>query len=86
MVSLVTGIVGVVFSFVAGLGLIPAIVAVVTGHMSRKREPNARGLALGGMITGYAGLALSILFAIVILVPLIGAWLLIVGLSAGAGF
>ena len=82
IVSLVTGIVGVVFSFVVGLGLFPAIAAIVTGHMALKREPHARGFALAGVITGYAGLALSILFAIVVVVPLIITWLIIEGLSS----
>ena len=86
IVSLVTGIVGVVFSFVAGLGILPAIAGVVTGHMALKREPHARGFAIAGLITGYVGLALSIVFAVVILAPLILAWLFIASFGAiGAG-
>lgn len=82
IVSLVTGIVGIVFSFVFGLGLLPAIAAIVTGHIALKREPHARGFAIAGVITGYSGLALSILVVIVVVVPLIIAWLVIAGLGA----
>ncbi|HET8957019.1 MAG TPA: DUF4190 domain-containing protein [Microcella sp.] len=86
VVSLVTGIVGIVLSFVAGLGILPAIAGVVTGHMALKREPHARGLAIAGLSTGYVGLALSIVFAVVIVAPLILAWLFIASygsMSAG---
>ena len=78
IVSLVTGISGVVLSFFV-LGLLPAIAGVVTGHMALKREPHARGLALGGLITSYVGLALSILIGLLILIPFV---LFFIGLGA----
>ncbi|RZT58375.1 uncharacterized protein DUF4190 [Microcella alkaliphila] len=71
IVSLVTGISGVVLSFFFGLGLLPAVAGVVTGHMALKREPHARGLALGGLITSYVGLALSILIGLLLLIPVL---------------
>lgn len=78
IVSLVTGISGVVLSFFV-LGLLPAIAGVVTGHMALKREPHARGLALGGLITSYVGLALSILIGLLILIPFV---MIFIGLGA----
>jgi hypothetical protein len=78
IVSLVTGIASVVLSFFV-LGLLPAIAGVVTGHMALKREPHARGLALGGLITSYVGLALSILIGLVVLIPFV---LLLIGFGA----
>ena len=65
--SLICGIAGVVLSF-GGLGLLPSIAGIVTGHLARKRQPWARGLWLTGMITGYVGLAISIIAGIIIII------------------
>ena len=60
IVSLIAGI--------AGLTLVPfigSIVGVITGHMSLSQlkisGEEGRGLALGGLITGYVGLGLAVL-------------------------
>jgi hypothetical protein len=66
--SLITGIVGAFFSLFYGFGLFPAIAAVITGHMARKRQPYARGFWLAGLITGYVGIGLSLLWIIGIIV------------------
>jgi hypothetical protein len=65
IVALVTGI--------AGLTVIPfvsSIVAVVTGHMARKEVrrtgEQGDGLALAGLITGYIGIGLGVLVAILL--------------------
>ena len=60
IVSLVSGLLG--WSFVPWLG---SLVAVVTGHLARaeiKREPErleGDGMAVAGLVLGYAMLALS---------------------------
>ena len=60
IVSLVSGLLG--WSFVPWLG---SLVAVVTGHLARaeiRREPGRRegdGMAVAGLVLGYAMLALS---------------------------
>ncbi len=66
--SMVTGIVGAVFSLFYGFGLFPAIAAVITGHLARKRQPYARGFWLTGLITGYVGLGISLLWIIGIII------------------
>lgn len=43
---------------------IPSILAVVFGHIALKKEPAGRGMALTGVITGYAAIALFALFLI----------------------
>ena len=65
IVALVAGI--------AGLTVIPfvsSIVAVVTGHMARKEVrrtgEQGDGLALAGLITGYIGIGLGVLVAILL--------------------
>jgi Domain of unknown function (DUF4190) len=62
--SMILGIVSVVFSFFYGFGLFPAIAAIITGHIARKRQPRARGFWLAGLITGYVGLGLCVLIII----------------------
>jgi hypothetical protein len=64
----VTGIVGAFFSLFYGLGLFPSIAAVITGHLARKRQPYARGFWIAGLITGYVGLGISLLWIIGIIV------------------
>ncbi|MDQ1561736.1 MAG: hypothetical protein QOE85_1077 [Actinomycetota bacterium] len=59
--SMILGIVGVLFSFFYGFGLFPAIAAIITGHIARKKQPHAHGFWLAGLITGYIALGLSLL-------------------------
>ena len=66
--SLVLGIVGVVGSFVYGLGLFPSIAALITGLMARKRQPQAKGMWLTGIITGSIGIGIAVLWVIAIIV------------------
>lgn len=60
---------------IAGLTLLPgvaSIVAIITGHMSLSRlktsGENGRGMALGGTIMGWIGIALAILGVIIAIV------------------
>lgn len=84
VLSLVFGVVGLVLSFFF-VGLLPAIAGVITGHLALKREPHARGMAVGGLVTGYVGIAISVLWALIILVPLLLVWLAVgaVGITGG---
>jgi hypothetical protein len=66
--SLVTGIAGAFFSLFYGLGLFPSIAAVITGHLARKRQPYARGFWIAGLITGYVGLGISVLWIVGIII------------------
>ena len=66
IVALVAGI--------AGLTVVPflaSIVAVVTGHMARKEVrrtgEQGDGLALAGLITGYIGIGLGLLVAMLLI-------------------
>ncbi|NYE20289.1 DUF4190 domain-containing protein [Microbacterium immunditiarum] len=66
IVSLIAGI--------AGLTLVPfigSIVGVITGHMSlsqlKTSGEEGRGIALGGLITGYVGIGLAVLGLLVAL-------------------
>lgn len=64
--SMVAGIGGLVLSF-AGIGILAAIAAVICGHLAQKREPYARPFWLTGLITGYVGIGLAVLFLLLLL-------------------
>jgi hypothetical protein len=66
--SLITGIAGVFFSLFYGIGFLPSLAGVITGHLARKRQPYARGMWLAGMICGYVGLGISLIWIIVLIV------------------
>ncbi len=57
---MIGGIVGLVLSCCYGVGFLFGVAAIVLGHLGRKREP-AQGMALAGLITGYASVALSLI-------------------------
>jgi hypothetical protein len=59
--SMILGIVGVLGITAYGLGIFPAIAAVITGHIAQKKQPYAKGFWLTGIITGYVSIVLSLL-------------------------
>jgi hypothetical protein len=75
IVSLVLGILGLVLFF--GVASIPA---VITGHIARKqirqRDEDGAGIALAGLILGWIGVALVVLF--------IGFFVVLIGVGAFA--
>ena len=84
VLSLVFGVIGLVLSLFL-VGLLPAIAGVLLGHLALKREPHARGMAIGGLVTGYVGIAISVLWALIILVPILLVWIAVgaVGVTGG---
>ena len=78
IISLVSGILGWTL-----LPLLGSIVAIVTGHMARseiRRAPDrleGDGLAIAGLILGYAAFAMAVLAAIAFVIFFGGlAWLI----------
>jgi hypothetical protein len=81
---MVCGIVGLVLSFFL-FGFLPALAAVILGHIGMKREPTAKGFSLTGLITGYAGLALSLVVVLIMLAAVfIPLWFVGAAASSGA--
>jgi len=73
---MIAGIVGLVFSIFGGFGFVFSIGAIVLGFLGKSKEgAPAKGFWLTSIITGFAGLALSLIWLIgtIIFVVLIGA-------------
>ncbi len=68
---MVLGIVGVVFSLFYGLGLFPAIAAVITGHIASRKQKLAKGFWLTGIITGYAGIAICLIVIVAVVAVIV---------------
>ncbi|KRE81884.1 DUF4190 domain-containing protein [Arthrobacter sp. Soil763] len=49
-----------------GFFLLPQLAAVVLGHLALTREPGGRGLAIAGLVLGYAALAITVLVIVVL--------------------
>jgi len=64
LLSMIFGIVGVAVSCCYGAGFLFSVAGVVLGHLGLKRE-SARGMALTGLITGYVGLAMVLIWIII---------------------
>ena len=72
LISMILGIVGVLFGFVYGSGILFAIAAVILGHLGKKREGlPAKPFWLTGLITGYIGIALAAIVIIVIILAVV---------------
>ncbi len=77
--SLVLGILSLVFLLVYCAGVVPAILAVVFGHVSLSRvragTESGRGMALAGLICGYISLGLTASMVIVLVLFFLAAGL-----------
>ena len=58
--SMVLGLTGLFFGLLS-------IGAIITGHMAQRSQPDARAFWLTGLITGYIGLGLGLLIALIYL-------------------
>jgi hypothetical protein len=76
--SMILGISGLVL-LLFGIGLLPSIAAVITGHLAKRSQPHARGMWITGLITGYIGIGLAILGIVVLVAFFLFAGLLSVG-------
>lgn len=70
LTSFITGIAGVLFSAVPVLGFLAALAAVIIGFMAKGKEPGApKWMWMVGIITGFVGILLSIIFTVLLVLP-----------------
>ncbi|MEO6825737.1 MAG: hypothetical protein ABI255_04975 [Microbacteriaceae bacterium] len=68
IISLIAGIVGVIGGFIAFIPIIGSIMqlfipaaAIILGFLGKRREPQAKGMWLTGIILGFVGIAIAII-------------------------
>ena len=54
-------VLGIVSVVLFGWGLLPAIAAIILGHLAQKKQTYARPFWLTGLITGYLGAAIGVI-------------------------
>lgn len=67
IISMATGVLGIL-SGIFGIGIVFAIAAVILGHLGQRREPEAKGFWLTGLITGYIGVVINLLVIVLAIV------------------
>jgi hypothetical protein len=67
IISLITGILSVVSSFFY-IGFLFGLAGVILGFLGRRKEPAAKGLWLTGIITGFVGIAVTVIWTIFIII------------------
>jgi len=76
IISMILGILGLIIGFVGG-GLLFSVGGVVLGHLGQRKEPEARGFWLTGLITGYIGILINVIVIII--------WIIVLASLAGTG-
>ena len=76
IISMILGILGLIIGFVGG-GLLFSVGGVVLGHLGQRKEPEARGFWLTGLITGYIGILINVVVIII--------WIIVLASLAGTG-
>ena len=72
LTSFITGLGGLVFSWVPVFGFLVALAAVITGFIAKKKELAApKWMWLVGIITGFVGILLSFVFVLALIIPLL---------------
>ena len=71
ILSLVGGVLGLLLACCWGAGIAFAIAGIVLGTLGRKREPNGKGLALAGLITGWVAVALCIIMWVLLILAIV---------------
>ncbi|MGB4713318.1 MAG: hypothetical protein WBH26_04855 [Pontimonas sp.] len=77
--ALGTAVAALVTAPVFGLGLFPAIVAIILGHIGKKASPAGRMRSTVALALGYVALAISTAVLVFILLPLSLAFLVSAG-------
>jgi N6-L-threonylcarbamoyladenine synthase len=78
-IALSLGIIGLALSPAFGVGVIPAILAVVCGHVALRREERRRGSVVVAVIAGYLGIAVSTVVGVILAIPAIRSLLVAFG-------
>jgi hypothetical protein len=79
IIAMIAGILGLALGLF-GWGLLFSIGGVVLGHLGQRKEREAKGFWLTGLITGYIGVVLNLVVIVIWIVVFIAA------INAGEGY
>jgi hypothetical protein len=74
-ISLVLGALGVVLAPVLGIGLIPAVLGVITGHIAKYREPLGQLRSMVALALSYVALMVATAILVFVTLPIALAFL-----------
>lgn len=74
-VALVLGALGLVFAPVLGIGVIPAVLGVIAGHLAKYREPLGRMRSLIALAVSYVALVVGTAILVLVAIPVVLAFL-----------
>ncbi len=77
--ALVLGILSLALAPLFGVGVIPAVMAVITGHIAKHREPRGRLKSALGLGLSYVALVVGTAVLVLVAIPLLLAFLVSTG-------
>lgn len=69
--AMILGIAGAALALCYGAGFLIALAGAIVGHLASKRQPYAKPMWLTGIITGWAGVGISVLWIIGLIVTIV---------------
>lgn len=78
-VAMGLGVVSLLFAPVFGVGLLPAIVGIITGHIAKRGDPVSRIRAMIGLGLSYLALVVSTAILFLVALPIVLAFLVSTG-------
>ncbi|MBT5576738.1 MAG: hypothetical protein HOJ98_06425 [Microbacteriaceae bacterium] len=82
-VALGLGVFSLLFAPVFGVGVVPAIVGIIVGHIAKRGEAVSRIRATIGLALSYVGLAIGTAILILVALPIVLAFLVSTGYVLG---
>jgi hypothetical protein len=77
--ALVLGIISLASAPLFGVGVVPGVLAVITGHIAKHREPRGRAKAILGLGLSYVALVVATAVLVLVAIPLLLAFLVSTG-------
>lgn len=72
--SMVLGITAVPLVFCCFLGVVPAVVGVVLGHVALHQKTKSRGQAVSGVVLGYVTLGIAAVWGVLWVIGYVGSY------------
>lgn len=78
-VALVLGALGIVLAPVLGIGVVPAVLGAITGHIAKWREPLGRTRSMVALAVSYVALIVGTAILVLVTLPVVLAFLVSAG-------